>query len=240
MTATPGSSLRAGTADAIVVLGRGIEADGSLPLLARFRVERAVELWRRGVAPRIILSGCASLSEPGPPRVTEAAAMAAYAEHAGVPARALLLEEQSRDTVGNAWFTRMRWCEPNGWQALRIVTSDFHIPRAAWVFAKILGPAYDIAFSAAPSEPSGATMAVRVREESAITAFLEEWLSPLPDGDTAAIAAFIAREHPGYSPSSRRTHQEIQRRVAEFARLHRDGSRVLRGHRARQVRLPRL
>ena len=43
-------------ADAIVVLGGGINPDSSLPQVACARVDRAIELYHAGIAPRIILS----------------------------------------------------------------------------------------------------------------------------------------------------------------------------------------
>ena len=72
------------TADVVVVLGGGVEPDGSLPPVARTRVERAVELYERRVAPRLVLSGRCGLTSPDPD-VTEAAAMAAHAWTLGVP-----------------------------------------------------------------------------------------------------------------------------------------------------------
>ena len=66
-------------ADAIVVLGRGVDDDGALPLLAKQRVDRAAELFAWEVAPRIIFSGrCSLMAQVDPPR-TEAAAMSEYA-----------------------------------------------------------------------------------------------------------------------------------------------------------------
>ena len=53
---------------AIVVLGRGVDPDGALPVLAKQRVARAAELFAWGVAPRLIFSGRCSLmtdAEPG-------------------------------------------------------------------------------------------------------------------------------------------------------------------------------
>src|SRR3569832_782833 len=132
--------------DAIVVLGRGVDSNGRLPLAAQERVNRAVALYRAGVASRIIMSGRCALITERPSTITEARAMAATAQALGVPAEALLLEEQSRDTIGNAYFTARSILEPNGWNTLRVVTSDYHVPRAAWVFNKVLGAAFDVSF----------------------------------------------------------------------------------------------
>src|SRR5258708_15317976 len=154
--------------DAIVVLGRGVRADGSLGLIARGRVDRALELFNRGVAPRIIFSGRSSLMNDDVPAVTEATAMASYAGTRGLPPSAALVEEESRDTIGNAYFVRTMWLDPNRWHAIPVRTSDFHLPRPAWLFRKVLGADYDVAFSPASSERFPSTIAVRARHESDI------------------------------------------------------------------------
>ena len=57
-------------ADALVVLGRGIDPDGSLPTLAKQRVARAAELFAWDTAPRIIFSGRCSLMTDEVPSIT--------------------------------------------------------------------------------------------------------------------------------------------------------------------------
>jgi uncharacterized SAM-binding protein YcdF (DUF218 family) len=208
------------TADAVVVLGGGVGPDGALPEVARTRVERAVQLFRGGVAPRVVLSGRCGLTAPEP-AVTEAAAMAAYARELGVPGEALLLEEESRDTLGNAYFTRERFLRPNGWASIRVVTSDFHLSRAAWVFRKVLGPHSDFAFVSAASGLSPRELIDRTLEECRILIFLNEWLQALEDGDEHAIERLMEHEHPGYADAPALTHDELQRRLDEIARIDR-------------------
>lgn len=207
-------------ADAIVVLGGGVHPEGTLPPVARARVERAVELFENGVAPRIILTGRCGLSAPEP-AVTEAAAMAAYAAEFGVPRGALFLEDDAKDTLGNAYFTRERFLEPNDWTSIRVVTSDFHLSRAAWCFRKMLGPGYDVSFVSAPSGLSPRELIDRALEECKITIFLNEWLQAVEDADDHAIERVMAQEHPGYADAPTLTHDEMRRRLAEIARINR-------------------
>lgn len=174
-----------------------------------------------GVAPRMIFAGRSALMGDDSPDLTEAHAMAAYARAAGAPAAAILIEDESRDTIGNAWFTRRRWLEPNGWRAIRVVTTDYHIPRAAWIFRKVLGHDYDVAFSAAPSDRFAASVASRARDESDIAAFLAGWLSGIDDGDAAAIEQLIMRDHPGYASSPTMTKDELRERLEAITRQRR-------------------
>lgn len=209
-----------GAADAIVVLGGGIDPDGTLPMVARLRVERAVELFECGIAPRIILSGRRGLRDEEMP-VTEAAAMAAHAVSFGVPADALFLEEDAKDTLGNAYFTWARFLEPNDWTSIRVVTSDFHLSRTAWVFRKILGAGYDFSLVAAPSGLSPRELIDRALEECKITIFLNEWLEAVGDADEHAIERLMSQEHPGYADAPKLTHEEMVRRLDEIARINR-------------------
>lgn len=226
---------------AIVVLGRGVCDDGSLPLIARTRVEKAAALYHQGVSERMIFTGLHSLMTETPHVVSEAMAMANCAASLGVPRSAMLLEEDARDTVGNAYFVWKRFMLPCDWWSVRVVTSDFHIPRAAWVFQKVLGSAYDVAFSAASSERFASTLVYRARAERDTAAFLAEWLGKLRDGDVAAIERLIAEEHPGYAENPRVTKAYVRERVEQLARIHRSGEAgIARGTRLQQDRSPEL
>lgn len=136
--------------------------DGSLTVVSRARVERASELYHEGLAPRLILTGRygALFSKP----VSEASAMYRQASVYGVPADALLLEEDARNTLGNARCTRERYLAPNRWHRVRVVTSDFHARRAASLFRLVLGDVYDVSFSEVPTGTTFDERALRLLE----------------------------------------------------------------------------
>ena len=81
-------------ADAIVVLGAAQYNGVPSPVFAA-RLEHAVDLWHRGLAPYFVVTGG---KQPGD-RTTEAATAQAYAEAHGVPASAILGEDTGRDTL---------------------------------------------------------------------------------------------------------------------------------------------
>jgi uncharacterized SAM-binding protein YcdF (DUF218 family) len=108
-------------ADAIVVLGCKSPAR-----LAR-RIERGAQLFRQGLAPILLLSGGGSGSEP------EAEIMRRAALARGVPEAALLVEPDSRDTLGNARETAAR-LRPHGWRTIVLVSDGTHLARAALLF----------------------------------------------------------------------------------------------------------
>jgi uncharacterized SAM-binding protein YcdF (DUF218 family) len=81
-------------ADAIVVMGAA-QYDGRPSRLFAARLDHAVELYRIGVATRLIVTGGKATGD----RTTEAATARAYAIAHGVPAKAILAEDQSRTTL---------------------------------------------------------------------------------------------------------------------------------------------
>lgn len=81
-------------AHAIVVLGAA-QWDGKPSPVLKARVDHAVSLWRRGLAPTLVMTGGAG---PGD-TTTEAAVERRYAMSLGVPASAIKLEPESRSTA---------------------------------------------------------------------------------------------------------------------------------------------
>src|SRR6187551_482160 len=74
---------------AIVVLGAAQYVGRPSPVL-RARLDHAIELWRRGLAPRIIFTGGFGEHDT----TSEAAVAERYAIDHGVPARAILIENR--------------------------------------------------------------------------------------------------------------------------------------------------
>lgn len=116
------------TWDAIVVLGCRVGRDGSPSLAMRRRVGYAVSLYRQGRAPRLVMTGGRGEDEP----ISEASAAAKVAVDLGVPPSAILMEEESQSTEGNAEYAR-RTLGPG--QVL-VVSDAYHVTRGARVFAR--------------------------------------------------------------------------------------------------------
>ena len=81
-------------ADAIVVMGAA-QYDGRPSPIFAARLEHAVELYRAGVAPRLVVTGGKADGD----RTTEAATARDYAIAHGVPDEMILVEDQSRTTL---------------------------------------------------------------------------------------------------------------------------------------------
>ena len=80
-------------ADAIVVLGAAQYAGRPSPVL-QARLDHAVSLWRRGLAPRLVLTGGTGVGDT----TSEAAVSRRYVMRRGVPDSAIVLENRGRTT----------------------------------------------------------------------------------------------------------------------------------------------
>lgn len=135
--------------DVIIVLAGGIRDSGELPESVRQRIHKAKELFDNQMAQKIIMSGRWSSSRNSTPPTTEAEAMSRYAQKIGIPKEALHREENSQNTAGNAFYSTVHFLKPNNWKNVIVVTSDFHLPRAKFIFNKFLGPEYSIRYESA-------------------------------------------------------------------------------------------
>lgn len=182
---------RAAPADAIVVLGHRVEADGRPGPELALRLERGMSLLLDARAPFLVCSGGRDPDEP----VSAAESMIRVALAAGVEAHRLLAVPQPRTTLEEAVAFRIDLSGPRRWRRILLVTSDYHVPRAAAAFALALGPEVDVAteaVSGAFGDPS-----VLARRESEGLLRLRTLAAELVPGDVAALAALAARMRGG-------------------------------------------
>jgi uncharacterized SAM-binding protein YcdF (DUF218 family) len=115
------------TADVMVVLGGGVNSE---------RAHHAAELFKAGAAPRILCSG-----------LGDCEANVAVLKRAGVPASAILLENQSRTTRENAQLS-IPLLRHLGAKRVIIVTTWYH-SRRAWLCFRHYAP--DLVFYSRPA-----------------------------------------------------------------------------------------
>lgn len=136
-------------ADAVVILGCGLDRRSVTPLLAA-RLDRGIDAYdtavRSGYEPVVVTCGGQGPDEA----TTEADAMARYLVSAGVPPHSVVRERHSRNTAENL-RNCLRELELRGISAedlrITVVTSNFHVLRAAaltrrlGIDAQVLGSA---------------------------------------------------------------------------------------------------
>ena len=121
--------------DAIVVLTGG---EG--------RIDRAVAMLRQGRAPRLFVSGVDKKVRP-----REFAAQ--YQQAANLMSCCIVLDFKSTDTISNASEAAL-WIAAARVHSVRLVTSDWHMRRAALELARVAPASLVIVRDAVPSHPS--------------------------------------------------------------------------------------
>lgn len=120
-------------ADTGIVLGASLWNDKPSPGL-RERLDQALRLYEAGVYPRIIVSGGL---DAGGATITEAEGMRDYLVENGVPADAIYMDTESRNTYENLNFSQAIM-EREGLRTAVVVTHRYHGARAADI-ARTLG-----------------------------------------------------------------------------------------------------
>jgi len=110
-------------ADAVVVFGARAYADGRLSDALQDRIRTACELWRAGLAKRLVLSG-----GPGDGAITEAAAMRQYALSQGVPGEIIFVDDGGLNTEATVRDTVPLLRQWNARRVL-VVSHFYHLPR---------------------------------------------------------------------------------------------------------------
>lgn len=113
--------------DALIVLGTPARKDGSPSPELRERIDEGVREYKGGVAPHIIMTGGAAHNN-----FVEGQVMADYAAAEGVPREAILVEDQSKDTIQNIWYSHAIM-DAHGWHSAEVVSSPYHLPRTALI-----------------------------------------------------------------------------------------------------------
>ena len=118
---------RVAPAPVIIVLGAGIHPDGTPTDVLADRLDAALELYRAGLAPRVLCSG-----DHGRESHDETGAMERYLEARGVPAEAIFLDHAGFDSFNTVARARRIF----GVTRAILVTQAYHLPRVLWTAAR--------------------------------------------------------------------------------------------------------
>jgi uncharacterized SAM-binding protein YcdF (DUF218 family) len=118
------------------------------------RTQHAIALYQAGYAPSLILCGGVGNNPP-----SEAEVMRRIAVGAGVPADALVLEDQSHSTEENLASAK-KLMDARGWHSAVIVSDPFHLYRAEIIARDVGIAAYG---SGASNSPTYARANMRVQ-----------------------------------------------------------------------------
>lgn len=111
-------------ADCILVLGCGVREDGSPTHMLEDRLKRGIELYKAGVAPKLLMSG-----DHGRTDYNEVATMKAYAIAEGVPGEDIFMDHAGFST----YESMVRAKKIFQADKIVVVTQKYHLYRALYI-----------------------------------------------------------------------------------------------------------
>ena len=130
--------------DVIIILGGGVNKQGVISKITQERLDGFLEKKNKFLGIPILLSGRWSVLAKNELKITEAQAMKKYLVVKGINPARIYLEIKSFDTMSNAIFSKKIIKKHKNWKNILLVTSRWHIKRAAWIFKKVFGKSYHI------------------------------------------------------------------------------------------------
>lgn len=182
---------------AIVVLGCGVDASGDLGPDAMNSVRLGINAFNDSEDGCLIMTGNVSYKATFKPSISEAQAMKDYALSLGVPENRVFVETESKDTLGNFFFTKQNLLLPLSITEITIVRGPNQSnERINYLAKKVLGDGYEFRLI----EPDIERPNEQEREQKSLS-MAKKWLNEIPDGDMESIYKLMREKHPGYNSS---------------------------------------
>lgn len=175
--------------DAILGLACSTNKDGSLSNRLESRVVRSIEIYKQGVAPKILFSGGSKEATPH----SSGMAMALYAVSQGVAQEDILLDEKSWDTVGHGIFPKLGFFEKHGMRRILVITNAFHAERSKQILEFCLGLDYEVVIDDL-ADTSDEIEKQRRHETRAIGTFYR-LVEGIERGDTQSLIERVRKKH---------------------------------------------
>lgn len=121
--------------DCILVLGCKVNENGNPSHMLEDRLKRGVELYEKGAAPKLLMSG-----DHGQTDYDEVNTMKQYAIHAGVPSGDIFMDHAGFSTYESIYRVK----EVFGAKKILIVTQEYHLYRALYIAESLGVDAYGV------------------------------------------------------------------------------------------------
>ncbi len=106
----------------------------------------------------------------------------------------VLMEKISKDTVGDAVFSKLLLALPKKWKSLAVVSSNFHIPRVRNIFNFVYGQSFKINYFGAQSNGN---VDFSEHEKNSLEIFRKDFKGVAP-GDNPRILERLFERHDFY------------------------------------------
>ena len=196
--------------DVIIILGGGTDGTLKPAFYTKERLDAVISKYSKFIDIPIIASGGYTASSNKAPKYTEAEIIKTYLKKNGFSTKLIYLEKKSRDTIGNAYYSKQIVKRHPEWKNILLITTDKHVPRSRWLFNKVFGDKYVIHYHGVPSHHSSFTNPGRKKYEQ----FLIEWhkkiSSHIKNGDDKSILKLLKTIHPAYAHTKKSEQVKMQ------------------------------
>lgn len=171
--------------DSVVVLGsRPLDVYAwKFPSHVYKSLDKAIELYEKKATKYITVSGkwtinfdILGITQP----FRECDAMADYLLDHGIPAKAILREGDSKDTISNLYYLKRQIFKPKSLKTLLFIAAEPRLNRIRFLNEKILGPRYKLDYEGVAYLPGEVSI-----NEGSILKIQTEFLATMADGDDA-------------------------------------------------------
>jgi uncharacterized SAM-binding protein YcdF (DUF218 family) len=179
--------------DVLIVLANEMDQYGNLNAESIARANLSAEIAKSCGIPYIVTCGWAYRKDS---TVNISEALKDYLiRHHKFSYDQIIVELNSRDTVGDAVFTRLNVAMKMGFRKICVVTSSYHVARAKKIFKFVYGDSYFIDVRGARIPFDVTTSA---HEEASTAAFFETF-SGIKEGAIEKILDRLKERHPFYN-----------------------------------------
>jgi len=178
--------------EAIIVLSHEMDFNGKLNHESSLRAVTAKNIFQENRNSTIITCGWDYL-EGCSLKLSQAVASYIHIKHK-ISLKSLIQEPNSRDTVGDAVFTRRNIVDKKKFKKLAIVSSLYHLPRVKEIFEFVYGDSFDLTFFSSDFKSS---KNYEESEQSSLNDFRNTF-SNIEKGNIKKIYKVLLNHHPLY------------------------------------------
>lgn len=192
----PGAAVIAEPLRIVLVLANLMDREGNLNDESVARLEAAARLFFETGADRLMVIGWDYRPDCS---IAICDAMASHLlSTTRIDDKAIIRNRASRDTVGDAIFSRIQLEKTFSDFQLSVVSTDYHIPRVTEVFSRVYGQARKLEFFGSDDHP---IISRDSSENDSLCAFRQTF-EGIPSGDLLGFRDRMLSAHPFYNGTS--------------------------------------
>ncbi len=175
--------------DVVLTLGNGLTKDFKVPPIIASRLHFVASLYKKGIANKILVSGRYSIGwdvKGIHVPTTEAKEMKIILLKVGIRDKDILVEEKSKDTIGNLYFSKIFFLKPLLLNRILLVCADVHLHRVSFLAKKILGKSFTIDYQITTTKSSKDKKFISMQKS--VLEMQKAFLRNMKDGDDAFLA----------------------------------------------------